>query len=322
MAKDSELATGEACLGTPVAPGFDARFIADLGAKSAEAQVLSIDLTHLGDGGLPPDVPLIWDPKSSQLVSLKTHIEQYRLHPQFKRGTATALTLESFINLVERHKTTDSVVFADTSWRKPSFTAVIDYHEEASGGEADHGKHRIHYAFPLSEEWQAWVKMDGEVMSQHDFATFLEDRIAELSSPTEAEKIEFERDFSTTVATPAEVVRLSRSLQVNVESRVKAAHTLQNGAGHLAWEETHADSDGKPLVVPGIFLLNVAPFFMGEPIRIPVRLRYRVTSGNIKWFYQMYRPDKYVTERVQIDLDTVAQNSALPAFEGTPEMAA
>ncbi|RLP80641.1 DUF2303 family protein [Xanthobacter tagetidis] len=304
----------------PVAPGFDAKFIADLGAKAAEPTTITIDLAALNDNGLPPRVDLGWDPKNGQIVGLKSHIEQYRIRPKLKTGTAKALTLQSFIDLALRHKTAHSAVFADTTWQKPGFTAVIDYHEAAEGGAADNGKHRIHYDFPLSEEWKAWVKMDGEAMSQLDFAAFLEDHVMELSSPYDTEKSELEREFATTVATPADVVQLSRGLHVHVASAVKNAHTLQSGAGQIQWQEEHQTADGKPLTVPGIFILSISPFFMGEKVRVPVRLRYRTANSKIIWFYQIYRPDVHVTERVRADLDIVAEQTGLPCFEGTPEM--
>ncbi|MFG1246756.1 DUF2303 family protein [Xanthobacter flavus] len=305
----------------PVAPGFDAKYIAELGAQVAAPASFTLELAPDIYVGLPPALPMVWDPRKGGVLPVREYIEQFRLKPARKVGTAKALTLESFIALANRHKTEHTAVFADTTWQKPGFTAVIDYHENTSGGPADNGKHRIHYDFPLSEEWKAWVKLDGEPMSQLDFAAFLEDHIQELCSPTDAEKIALTRDFATTVATPAEVVQLSRGLQVHVASTVKNAHTLQTGAGEIQWEEVHNGADGKPLTVPGIFLLNIAPFFMGEPVRIPVRLRYRV-SGKITWFYQIFRPDSFITERVRDDLDKVRQETSLPAFEGAPEMVA
>lgn len=303
-------------------PGFDARFIAELGVKAGAAQVLGLDLSSLEDDGLPKSLPLVWDPKAGQLVSLKTFAEAYRLRPREKAGSAVVYTLDSFITLTKRHQTAHSAVFANTDWRAPTFTSVIDYHPSETGGGADNGKHRVHYAFPLSEEWKAWVEMDGEFMDQMKFAIFLEDRIADLSSPTDAEKIALERDFATTVANPAQLIQLSRGLKVHVSSQVAAEHVLQSGAGEIKWSEQHQGSDGKPLVVPGMFLLDIAPFFMGEKSRIPVRLRYRVAGGKVLWMFQIYRPDVHVTERVQTDLDAVAKETGLPCFEGKPEMSA
>lgn len=270
--------------------------------------------------GLPGEIPVaIRHGASPELLNVDSYFERFRTHPARKSGTAKMLTLKSFIDLTNRHKTADSAVFANTNWEKPGFVAVIDYHEDKTAGLAAFAKHRIAYDFPLSEEWKKWVEKDGEPMDQGAFAAFLEDRIAELSSPMDAEKAAWERDFSTTVATPAELIRLSRGLQVNVESRVKANVTLASGAGQISWEEDHKDSDGKPILVPGMFCLSVAPFFMGDPVRVPVRLRYRVRNGAVVWFYQIYRPDVAVTTRVLSDLAQVVAETALPAFEGAPE---
>jgi uncharacterized protein YfdQ (DUF2303 family) len=294
--------------------------IAELGTKAHGIEVVTItapeDLV-----GVAREIPVaIVHGQQPQLIDVSRHFESYRTFPGLKRGTAHALTLESFIELTKRHKTTDSAVFANTDWKKPTFTAVIDYHPDESRGAADNGKHRIHYAFPLSEEWKAWTEQNGQPMEQAEFAAFLEDRIAELASPEESEKKDLEQAFATTIATPADLIQLSRGLQVNVEAVVKSAVTLQTGEGQIAWEETHRDQDGKPLKVPGIFVLSIAPFFMGEKVRIPVRLRYRKSGSRLVWFYQLYRPDLHVTQRVREDLANVAMTTELPAFEGTPEM--
>lgn len=128
-----------------------------------------------------------------------------------------------------------------------------------------------------------------------------------------------ERDFATTVATPSQLVELSRGLQVNVASKVKAAHTLANGEGQIVWEESHQDANGAPLKVPGIFILSVPPFFMGDKMRIPVRLRYRAAGGSVTWFYQIYRPDQFITEHVRHALFDAREKTGLPAYEGKPE---
>ena len=159
--------------------------------------------------GLPSLVPVFLDRNSGQAHSLKKHFEEYRTHPERKRGTATVTTLESFIDLVDRHQTGNSAIFANTDWNAPSFTAVIDYHE-LEGGRADNGQHRIHYPFPLSDEWKAWKKQSGEVLTQAEFAEWIEDRIADLAAPTDDERREYEDTFGLKTATPAEIVTLSR----------------------------------------------------------------------------------------------------------------
>lgn len=292
--------------------------IVELTKKSLGAEIKTISVPSLG-AGLPTSVPVIIDNRSGEAKPAHLLIEAFRTKPRVKIGTARALTLQAFIDLTNRHKTEHSAVFADTDWRKPSFQTVIDYHEKESAGPADNLRHRIAYSFPASEEWKAWVAMNGEAMEQGAFAAFLEDRIADLTAPTDGERNWLERDFGTTVATPAQLIQLSRGLQVNVDSVVKNVFNLATGEAQVAFEETHTDGDGKPLKVPGLFMLGIAPFFMGEKISLPVRLRYRKKGQGLVWFYQMYRPDQFVTERVRDDLITVATRTELPTFEGSPE---
>ncbi|MVA91576.1 DUF2303 family protein [Agrobacterium vitis] len=270
--------------------------------------------------GLPSEIPILIDRKAGKAISVKPLLEEYREKPRAKLGTAEVKTLESFIGLVNRHKTSDSVIFAETDWQKPSITAVIDYHQAESGGEADNCKHRIKYPFPLSEEWQAWVAQNGQPMNQTDFAQWIEDHIPDLAAPTQAEVDEYLDVFSLKTAYPNELVTLSRGLQVNVASNVKNNVTLQSGEGQITFEEEHRDATGAKLSVPGLFILSIAPFFMGTKARIPVRLRYRVKNGAVIWSFHLYRPDIHITDQVRADLDSAEQETALPAYEGKPEV--
>lgn len=54
-------------------------------------------------------------------------------------------------------------------------------------------------------------------------------------------------------------------------------------------------------------------------IRVPVRLRYRVKEGTVIWFYQLWRPDTYVTDAITKDRDAVHVETGLPIYEGSPE---
>ncbi len=329
-----------------------AEAIKELVALASQARGLEITtIANVAEvDGLPVQIPVgIRHGTTPEVVDLSRLFEAWRDRPATKRGTATALTLKSFVDLTNRHKTPHSAIFADTDWRKPSLLAVIDYHEKAPelgelpaistdapmpdspdavyvAGVAgsimtrpDNLKHRIAYAYPLSDTWKAWIAQNGEMMTQGDFAAWIEDHIADLSSPEDAEKIWLERDLQTTVATPSALIQISRGLQINVEAKVKNVVTLQTGAAQIAFEENHLGGDGKPLTIPGAFLLQVAPFFGGDVVRVPVRLRYRVMGGVTKWFFSMHRPDLYITQRLKDDIFYVARDTALPVYEGTPE---
>ena len=306
----------------------DAATLKEIIAIAHQARGVEFDSIAAPDGaeGVPEQIPVaIKHGTTPELVSVARLFEDFRTRPARKAGVAKLQTLDSFIALANRHQTRHSAIFANTDWTAPSLTAIIDYHETNEAdviGSPDNCKHRVHYAFPLSVEWTAWIKANGVQMSQGDFAAFIEDRIADLTSPNEDERFTAEELFATTAATPAELVTLSRGLQVNVESKVRNANTLSSGEAQIIFEEQHTDGSGGKLRVPGLFFLNVAPFFAGEKARIPVRLRYRVKEGKLLWFYQIYRPDVVVTERVRADLAAAVEQTGLPAFEGAPEIAA
>jgi uncharacterized protein YfdQ (DUF2303 family) len=301
---------------------FDIRAAAELGARADGAELVTIETNHQMTG-LPKSVPaLLTRGETPGINSISKLLEEHRLHPKRKQGTATVQTLASLIDLTNRHSTENSAMFVDLNWRKPSMTTVIDYHEARNGGIADFLSHRIHYEFPLSEEWKVWVSKDGEFMDQEKFAYFLEDRIPDLASPSDADVSNIERDFSCTVANPNQLVELSRKMQVNVESKVKVNHTLQSGERQLQWEENHVGADGKAITVPGMFILSIPVFFMGDAVRIPVRLRYRVSGGSVHWCYQIYRPDQIITQHLEHSVSDVKAATELPCFAGKPEAAA
>jgi len=299
---------------------IDITAAAELGAQASGAELVKIETTE-SMIGLPKEVPALLTRGATPSISSVDHIlEKYRVFPSRKRGTARVQTLDALIDLTNRHKTDDSAIFANLDWTEPSLTSVIDYHRNTSGGDADNCQHKIHYEFPLSDDWKLWVKNDGKVMEQQDFAIFLEDRIPDLASPTDGEIATIERDFKTTVAAPSQLINLSRKMQVNVSSQVKTETKLQSGEGQIQWEETHTGADGQPVKVPGIFILSIAPFFMGEKVRIPVRLRYRMSSQKVVWFYNIYRPDLIITQQVESDLLALTKQTDLPSFAGKPEI--
>lgn len=264
-----------------------------------------------------------------QTHDLSRHIEGLAGKPLRRTGTATAATLKSFIELIVRHKSPNSAVFADANWKAPKFTAVIDYHtrtnetadlEPGDDPHARFGKHRIVYTFPLSEAWKVWIGNNGKPMPQADFAAFIEDHIVDLASPTQMETNEARDNFKTTVATPAELIELSRGMEILVGSRIKSRQNLASGEKQLVFETENRSADGGTLIVPGLFVVNVAPFYQGEPMRIMARLRYRPSEGGVVWFYELYRPDLAIEEQVTTDLATVEEGAGVPTYHGHPEL--
>lgn len=291
--------------------------IADLAQAACEISVLKLPTEGFG-AGLPPHVPLLVDRrKGGEVEAIKDLIEKYRLDPERRTGIANTTTLQSFIDLVNRHKDESSAIFAKTAWPEPHLLAVFDYHQ--INGTPRWGKHRARYTFPITDEFKVWIEKNGKGMEQAEFAAFLEEHAAELSAPYAPEQAEFESLFKEKFATPNDLIALSRSLEVFVGARVKRQERLSSGERTVEFVEEHTNTKGEKVEIPGIFMVSVPAFVDGENVRIPARLRYRIQAGSIIWFYQLYRWQFWLRDQVKNDLDTVRQKTELPTFEGSPE---
>jgi uncharacterized protein YfdQ (DUF2303 family) len=263
-----------------------------------------------------------------KIHDLLPHVAAMMGKPVRRSGVAVTTSLASFCDLVRRHAAKNSVIFLDANWRAPKLTAVLDYHLQSdvkfdsTFGDDDYarnGKHRVTYAFPLSDAWKAWIELNGKPMAQLEFATLIEDRIGEVAAPTEEEEFKWGTQFRTTFANPSDLIDLARGLEVRVGSTVKNRVRLDSGEVQLQFETENRTADGQPLIVPGLFMVSVPAFYLGDPLRIPARLRYRVKDGALVWFYDLYRPDLFVDERIRSDAETVRLDLGLPVYDGAPE---
>jgi len=294
--------------------GIDA--IINLANKARTSRLVSVPTTGLGDG-LPEEVPLLFNQETGQVTAIGDKIETYRQSPKRRAGTATATTLKSFIDLANRHKDDDSVIFGKTSWPEPALTAVFNYH--GIDHTPRHRDHRALYQFPVTDELTAWIEGNNIPMEQGDFAAFLEDHAAELSAPFDAERSDYERLFKERFATPNELIDLSRHLEVFVGAKVKRGERLSSGERTVEFTEEHLNGAGEKIEIPGVFMISVPAWIDGEAVRIPARLRYRIAGGTIKWLYSLYRWEAALRERIQNDLAEAGKQTGLPVFEGAPE---
>lgn len=291
-------------------------------------------------------VPLFVLPNGTP-ISIKKLIDEWRLRPERRTGTALLHDLDSLIDHVERHKDDNSVLFADLLAEPPSLTAILDYNDAGPANElARWGTHRAHYAFPLSEEWRAWNGQNREAMTQGDFAAFLEDRLADVVAPPtwllgserpigeaqmggdfgertpQEELAHLAGLFGQTFAGPAKLVELSRGIRVHEEQVVQQAQVLQTGEAQITFRAEHKDESGAPLKVPGLFLIAIPIFHLGARYQIAVRLRYRLSQGKLFWFFELYRHQLALDHALREACRKAQRATNLPLFYGQPEAAA
>lgn len=297
--------------------GVQATGVADLAETIKQFhETKTLDAKTLGEA------PFAIVPEGKELTSLKSILDEFRLLPDRRRGTAHLRDAESFVTLANRFKSADSAIFADPNRAAPKLVAVFDYHP--AGGEAtkaDWLKHFASYAPPLSDEWKAWNGKNGSSMQQADFAAFIEERVTDLIVPKlDDPRLKTYADLVEGVwATPSQMVQLSRSLTINVESVVKNAQTLNSGEVSIIFEEIHKDGAGEPLKVPTLFTIAIPVFYAGDLYRIAARLRYRRNGGTISWSYQLVRPDLVFDDAFNGIVEKARADTGLPVLLGTPE---
>lgn len=294
--------------------------------RESEAQAIigtverlgAVEFKELADGVTVAVVPT---QTGKQLQSVKKLIDEYRTAPERKTGTATLNEPASFVAHVLRMKDEGTELFAKIDRESPRITAIYDYHQK--DGSPRFGTHRAVYPFPLSEEWKIWSKLNGEAheMNQKAFAEFIEDRQPDLEPPKSAgEKTRKYVDaLGCELATPGQIVTLSRGLEMRVNQEMVNAIRLSSGELQMVFKESHTGVNNEPLNVPGAFLISIPFFVGGQPWAIPVRLRYRNSQGSVTWWYQLALIDVLFREAIDMEIAKINDAVGLTAFIGSPE---
>ncbi|TXH09183.1 MAG: DUF2303 family protein [Hyphomicrobiaceae bacterium] len=245
-------------------------------------------------------------PVGMQIQSLKDIRDEDRQTPAYRADFVKTHDLASFIAHVGRFKSDDTVLFA----RLPAITgnnvlfsirAVIDHHPAGTDtARAGAQRHLVIYVPVLHLRAQRWLDAERKMMAQGDFAAFIEDNLSDLCVLEG-----FTPPFGTAVATPADLLTLSRGLEVRVNQTVRNATRLATGEVSLTFTTENTRQDGSELIVPEWFGLRVPVFAGAEPFVLPVRLRYKVADGAIKFAYLFHDFDRMLEDTVRAAIDTV-----------------
>lgn len=182
------------------------------------------------------------------------------LKPDVIRQSVTLQTAESLIDYIGRFKTSNTVLFADID--NDTIVAAIDYHGQT---DADHVAHKATLKLPRSLEWQLWDEIDGTLMSQLDFARFIEENRAHFIHPDPANLIELVNGIHAieTVDFRAKV----RTNSDNVDFDIKASTEAFGGVA------------GEKLTLPTLFTISI-PIYFGEEARdLEARLRWKKSQS-------------------------------------------
>lgn len=217
----------------------------------------------------------------------------------------------SLSEYVNRFASDATILVADID--DGSITAILDFHGEPddaareilanrigadpAGSIPAATSHLCQLRLRPSEEFKRWDEIEGQMLQQAEFASFLEENACDVLHPEAAVLLEVARDLEATQS-------------VAFKSSVR----LDNGDRAFTYEnETHTKGD---IAIPTKFELEI-PLYQGEDaIKLTARLRHRVTPGGLLLGFEWHRVEYLKLSHFKAIATDVVEQTGKPVFYG------
>lgn len=237
----------------------EAGTIADLARKASAASVIKTDsgreFVIVPDGFRKDDVT---DPHGLQPKK-----------PIYIKQAVTVQTVDSLVEYVNKFKTSDTMLFADIAANR--IIAHIDYHR-ADG--AEHVAHSASMQLRFSEEWDAWKKIDDQLMKQLDFARFIEENSTDIAAPSGAELLEISRDLQAVRG-----VNFKRAVRTNTDHE------------NFEFAENTEMRSKNGVEVPTKFELSIPVYFGERNVPLQAFLRWNLVGEILALGVKLHRAE-------------------------------
>lgn len=240
-------------------------------------------------------------PNDSRVVSLEEYQHtDYAEAPHRKKAMVVLREPKSFIEYWNLFHDEDSRLFADD--QALTVRAILDYHR--SGEKPPRwGQHQATLYIQPSDEWSTWINANGKRTEQIAFAEFIEDNTPDIFQPDAATMLE-----------------VARSLHAKSGVEFSSGVRLSNGQVKLSYNENIKGTFGTGDVeVPETFIIRI-PVFLGTPkIDITARLRYRLNSGKLVFWYDLLRPNSAARDGFKKVIGQIEEATKTDVLVGSPE---
>jgi uncharacterized protein YfdQ (DUF2303 family) len=248
-------------------------------------------------------------PQGFKLEDISKAVEKMQPTPRRKSGTVQLKDLDSLIqycndqNIAEalddaRMGSAYGYLYADPDNRK--ITAVFNDNRDAIPGWRDH---RAEFKAEYTPEFSKWISKNAVQFTQTEFAEFIEDNMADITEPQAADLLE-----------------MATTIQSKTDINFSSAKRLQNGQVQLGYSETidaRAGANGA-MEIPKEFSLGLRIFKNGEGYRINARLKYRLHSGSIKFWFELDRVERAMELAFTGYVDALREKAPYQVLLGTP----
>lgn len=219
---------------------------------------------------LPDGTPCVLD--------LHRYVDPLQSGPRRKTGKYTVTHPDDFAGYLDKHGIPDTEVWADID--SGTIRAVINAHDGSSrtmdGGDgAGWEDHTVTLRLRHTDDWKAWVGSDKKMVSQVEFAEFLEQQAPNVVSPTAADMLE-----------------LAQTFRANTKVNFESSRRIKSGETQLTYrEETEATAGRKgDLAIPDAIQIGVQVYEGGTAYSMRARFRYRIVDGSLLLGYVLERP--------------------------------
>lgn len=194
-----------------------------------------------------------------------------------KEGTKRLLDIESFIQYVnDQAKTNTGYIYVDPD--EMTIRAVFDDDKADYSGWQ---KHQAVYRPDTTPEFNDWLKNNAKAFNQIEFGEFIESHIADIADPA-----------GTTL------LNVALTLQAKTDVNFSSHKRLDNGQAQLVYQENITASAGVngDIQIPTNFKIGLRVFKNAPGYQIPARLKYRLTSGTVRFVYELDRPEACIED--------------------------
>lgn len=219
--------------------------------------------------------------------------------PQRIKASPSFADVGGFKAYVDEFKVEGSRIFVDE--KALSFTTIFDAHAPGKPAWEDHSaKFKLEHA----HEWNRFKGFDGKVMSNTEFAEFIEENVSYITGPIIG----------------AELLTMAQNIKTELKGDLIVNDTLQSGMRHLVIKDDSVmtgKSGEKEMEFPEVLQLALRIFKNHTAYSISVYLRYRVTKDYVKFFIKIPDVKKIEEEAFNAVIEDVANATGLPTLKGS-----
>jgi uncharacterized protein YfdQ (DUF2303 family) len=215
-------------------------------------------------------------------------------------------TVDSLIDYANTFKAKNSLFLASIS--SSVIVGLLDYHTaEREGDEPavftpDFVEHRVTLGLPHSTEWDIWKRLDGKLMPQNEFVSFLDENREDIVRPDAATMLEAVMDMQSL-----------RKVDFRSAARLDTEHLNIEYA-----DEVDAKTKPGGVVLPTSFDLEIPVYFDGQLDTIQAVLRWKLEDGGKLFLgYILKRAERVRQARFKAIMTEVAEQTGVSALYGS-----